>query len=176
VESFRAASHDEAASGRPSAESPELAGWTGQVEPERASARISTPKALGKRLRASRVAQLGALGSAAFALLFGVVHSRATPESATEKPVASGAQPTVKARDHAPDLGRASGALAAPPEAAPESNALVAQRGPAPKARPASKPAPRPLATKPRTGEDTRENERLNVTPTLIPSLEHFAH
>ncbi|HEY0469038.1 MAG TPA: serine/threonine-protein kinase, partial [Polyangiaceae bacterium] len=179
VESPRAAANSASHHNAPSAEPPELAGWTGQVKPKpQAATERSAP--FTATFSKARVARLVALAAALLAAIAGFAHFQTQPRTAAAKlPLNSDAP--LPLLGHALDVsvGTATAAAwVAPPQAAAPSSKLptLPVRSSAKAASPASKPARAPSASKPTpTTERTASAERLNVAPTLIPSLDHFA-
>ena len=187
VESLRAvsdsASHGDSASARPSAEPPELAGWTGQVKVQSRATRGAAPF-FAATLSKARAVRLAALAAAIFSLSLGLAHWQAQPHAvaARLRLNSEAAPPSPTPPVDATTVATATVATWLPP---PPAEARSSAR-PAPPARPvrpsgksgpASKPAAVPAkAETPTTSEVSTASKRLNVAPTLIPSLDHFAH
>jgi len=186
VESLRAvsdsASQRDSASARPSAEPPELAGWTGQVKAQSRAARGSAPffGAFSK----ARAVRLALLAATIFSLIFGFAQWQTEPHAVSAKlpPSAEAAPPVHRHAVDATTVATAAVATWAPPPAAEaRSSAQPAMPArparPAARSEPASKPGAVPTqAAPPITSEVNASSKRLNVAPTLIPSLDHFAH
>ena len=177
-ESFRAAndpsSNREAPSSRLSAEPSQLAGWTGDVpvQIDSREAAVDTASRLGRSLSKARVVPMGLLAGAISAL-FGFAHCQSQPGAVAAKPpVSPDIRSAALTRPAVVDLATTTTAevVAAFPPTAPRPSSRSSARTGVP-----SKPISSTPPTKPRPSELTAAAERLNVTPTLIPSLDHFA-
>jgi len=184
-ESFRAAAGDSpsnrvAQSSRMSAGPAELAGWTGQVPakiaPKSAAATPATWR-FGRSLGTARTLRIGALAGAIATLALGFAHCQTQPRAAGAKPqVGSHASPAAQVRAVvAPTTTVASLPIAPAPAPPPGSARRPAHALSSAKPGPSSKPLGASPPSKPPTREVTASAERLDVAPTLIPSLDHFA-
>jgi hypothetical protein len=178
VESFRAAPDSAAHGDRASAEPPELAGWTGQVKSKPHAGKRGAAPFFGKTLGKPRAVRLAILAAAIFAAIFGFAQYQTPPRAlATKLPISVDAplpplNHTVEAVATAAFV-----TWAPPPQAAaqPSARPMLPARSSA-KSGPASKPsAPSPSKVT-TTKEISAPAPHSDVLPTLIPSLDHFAH
>ena len=175
VESLRPVPDSAAAGARLSAEPPELAGWTGQVSLTPRPAAQRRPARLAAALSKARVVRIVLLAAALGAVIFGFAHEQTAPPAATARQP-DNSELALPGPAHPVDPSGATTQTAvwvAPPESsAPQPSARTTATPPLPKSTAWSKPVGGPSSSK---LTPNAPSERLNVAPTLIPSLDHFA-